>query len=59
MPRREWADKDLSTRPPQQAPTEDPSKDEIVQSLLKAHHLHVDILKSMGVDHARTMNSQG
>ena len=50
MQRREWADKDLPTRPPQQTSTEGPSKDEIVQTLLKGHHLHVDILKSMGLD---------
>ena len=50
VPRREWADKDLPTRTLQQASTEGPSKDDIVQSLPNAHHLHVDIPKSMGVN---------
>ena len=49
-PRREWVDKDLpvtlsSVTSPQAA-----DQAEIIQSLLKVHHVNVQILKSLGVD---------
>ena len=57
--KRECTDKDLPARPPQQASTEGLPKDEIVQSLLKPHHLHVDILKSMEVDPYKDYEQSG
>ena len=46
-PRREWPEKQLAKKKTLVAPAED---SDLITSLLRAHHLHVDVLQSLGVD---------
>ena len=49
-PRREWADKNLSATSSSVTSPQVAGQAEMIQSLLKVHHVHVEMLKSSGVD---------
>ena len=49
-PRREWADEDLPASSFSVTTLHAADQSEMIQSLLKIHHVHVEILKSFGVD---------
>ena len=61
-PRREWADKNLPATSSSVTYPQAADQAEIIQSLLKVHHVHVEILKSLRVnpckeyDHNRMEN---
>ena len=47
-PRREWADKDLPAISPFVTSPQAAYQAEMIQSLLRVHHVHIEILKSLG-----------
>ena len=49
-PRREWVDKDVPDTSSSVTSPQAADQAEMIQSLLKVHHLHVETLKSLGVD---------